>query len=56
MKLLVQGGQLTPGRENLRYFAVLYKLEPGKARSRVEELLELEGLRDRRYVYLLQYG
>ena len=35
------------GRENLRYFAVLYNLEPRYARSRVEELLELVGLRDR---------
>jgi ABC-2 type transport system ATP-binding protein len=35
------------GRENLRYFAVLYHLEPRRAKSRVEELLELVGLKDR---------
>lgn len=35
------------GRENLRYFAVLYHLAPSKARSRVEELQELVGLRGR---------
>ena len=35
------------GQENLHYFAVLYKVEPKKARLRVEELLELVGLKDR---------
>ena len=35
------------GRDNLRYFAELYSIEPKKIRSRIEEMLELVGLRDR---------
>ncbi len=35
------------GQENLHYFAVLYKVDPKKARLRVEELLEMVGLKDR---------
>jgi ABC-2 type transport system ATP-binding protein len=35
------------GRENLRYFAELYNIEPRKIRSRMEDALELVGLRDR---------
>ncbi|MCH8298357.1 MAG: ABC transporter ATP-binding protein, partial [Chloroflexi bacterium] len=35
------------GRDNLRYFAELYGIEPKKIRSRIEEMLELVGLVDR---------
>lgn len=35
------------GRDNLIYFGELYAVEPGLLRSRVEELLDLVGLRDR---------
>lgn len=34
-------------RDNLRYFAELYRLEPREIRTRIEELLGLVGLRDR---------
>ena len=34
-------------RDNLRYFAELYRLEPREIRPRIEELLALVGLRDR---------
>ena len=34
------------GRENLWYFAQLYEVEPGRVRSRIDELLELVGLMD----------
>ena len=35
------------GRDNLKYFAALYAISPKKIRSRVEEVLELVGLKDR---------
>ena len=35
------------GRDNLRYFAELYSIEPRKIRSRIDGLLELVGLGDR---------
>ena len=35
------------GRDNLRYFAELYGIDTKKVRSRIEEMLELVGLRDR---------
>ena len=35
------------GRENLRYFAELYAVPPREIPSRVEELIELVGLKDR---------
>jgi len=35
------------GRDNLRYFAELYRLEPSRINPRVEELLDLVSLRDR---------
>ncbi len=34
------------GRENLWYFAQLYQVEPSRVNSRIEELLELVGLKD----------
>src|SRR6185295_4393176 len=33
--------------DNLRYFAELYGVEPGRQRARIEELLELVGLQGR---------
>jgi ABC-2 type transport system ATP-binding protein len=35
------------GRDNLRYFAELYGMEPATQTSRISEVLELVGLRDR---------
>ena len=35
------------GRDNLRYFAELYAVQPNEINSRVDELLELVNLRDR---------
>src|SRR5439155_15048230 len=35
------------GRDNLEYFAELYAVEPRRIRVRVDELLDLVGLRDR---------
>ncbi len=35
------------GRDNLRYFAELYGIEPKKIRSRIEAMLEMVGLEDR---------
>src|SRR2546427_11134568 len=35
------------GRDNLRYFAELYRVAPRRIKARVGELLEIVGLRDR---------
>ena len=44
------------GKDNLRYFAELYALEPGKIASRIDEVLDLVGLRDRADERIMGYS
>lgn len=44
------------GRDNLRYFAELYHVEPRLIPSRIEEVLELVGLRDRADERIMGYS
>lgn len=44
------------GKDNLRYFAELYALEPGKIASKIDEVLDLVGLRDRADERIMGYS
>ncbi|MEM4311591.1 MAG: ABC transporter ATP-binding protein [Nitrososphaerales archaeon] len=44
------------GRENLEYFAALYHLDPSWTKSRIDELLELLGLKDRENTLVENYS
>ncbi len=44
------------GRENLEYFAALYHLDPAYTKKRIEELLELVGLKEREDMLVENYS
>jgi len=44
------------GRENLEYFAALYHLDPSWAKSRIDYLLELVGLKDKENLLVENYS
>jgi ABC-2 type transport system ATP-binding protein len=44
------------GRENLEYFAALYHLEPADARKRIDELLDLVGLKQHENMLVENYS
>jgi ABC-2 type transport system ATP-binding protein len=44
------------GRENLEYFAALYHLDPLDARKRIDELLDLVGLRQHEHTFVENYS
>jgi ABC-2 type transport system ATP-binding protein len=44
------------GRENLEYFAALYHMEQSYAKKRIEELLDLVGLKERESTFVENYS
>ncbi len=44
------------GRENLQYFAALYHIEPSYAKKRIDELLDLVGLKEREDMLVENYS
>jgi len=44
------------GRENLEYFAALYHLDPLDARKRIDELLDLVGLKQHEHMFVENYS